>query len=192
MLLRDLNQTDSTLIGDIISHSFADDPVNEWIFKSRQAMNGYYTRSADALYLKKGFGHVSHNHQGGSLWLPPGQSKSLAWHHSASIGLSMLRRCGFQGLVRGILLDEGLLKHKPTEPHFYLFAIGTRPNSQRQGIGGQLMRAGLEKVDAANMPAYLESSKEINVPFYQRFGFEITKKLSPTKNSPPLWLMWRE
>ena len=53
------------------------------------------------------------------------------------------------------------------------------------------MAAGLKRVDAAGMPAYLESSKKANVPFYQRFGFEVIEKIVPAKGCPPLWLMWR-
>ena len=82
-------------------------------------------------------------------------------------------------------------KH-PTESHYYLYAIGARQGFQGRGIGSQLMQAGLGKVDADRMPAYLESSKESNVPFYQRFGFELVEECSPGKGCPPMWRMWRE
>jgi hypothetical protein len=54
------------------------------------------------------------------------------------------------------------------------------------------MEQGLESVDLAGMPTYLESSKEQNVPFYRRYGFEVIDRFVPTKGCPPLWLMWRE
>jgi hypothetical protein len=42
------------------------------------------------------------------------------------------------------------------------------------------------------MPAYLESSKARNVPFYARFGFEVVEELPSRRGSPPMWRMWRE
>ena len=41
-------------------------------------------------------------------------------------------------------------------------------------------------------PADPKSSKQVNVPFYRRFGFEVIEKTQPPKGCPPLWAMWRE
>jgi hypothetical protein len=41
------------------------------------------------------------------------------------------------------------------------------------------------------MPCYLETQRESNIPYYRRFGFELTDEIS-LHDSPPLWLMWRE
>ena len=49
----------------------------------------------------------------------------------------------------------------------------------------------LERCDEEGLPAYLESSKESNIPYYQRFGWRVTREL-PLKNGPSLWAMWRD
>ncbi len=54
-----------------------------------------------------------------------------------------------------------------------------------------VIRRGLAKADAAGMPAYLESSKETNIPIYQSFGFEVTGEIA-LPNGPTLWPMWRK
>jgi GNAT superfamily N-acetyltransferase len=184
-------RSEQALIGDIIGHSFADDPVNQWIFGGRECMTQYYTQIAKKLYLAKGFGHVTENQTGGSLWLRPGDTKHVPFIKSLDIGFSMLKHNGFKSVLRGMGADNGLAQKKPSEPHYYLFAIGSRPEHQGKGVGSSIMQAGLDIVDQAAMPAYLESSKQSNVPFYQRFGFEVTEKVVPAKGCPPLWLMWR-
>jgi ribosomal protein S18 acetylase RimI-like enzyme len=154
-------------------------------------MKHFYSLSAKKLYLPRGFGHVMQDGSGGSLWLPPNVKKHIPLQNSMDIAYGMIRHSGLGSIFRGMAFDDALGKKHPAEPHFYLYAIGARQGMQGKGIGGQLMEAGLEQADAQNMPAYLECSKEQNVSFYQRYGFEVVEKCTPTKTSPPMWLMWR-
>ncbi|MGI9328797.1 MAG: GNAT family N-acetyltransferase [Pseudomonadales bacterium] len=186
-----LSATEHRLAGNIIAESFADDPVNLWVFGNQAGMTGYYRRAAKQLYLRKGYGH-RFSGDGCTLWLPPGVSKTIPPWQSLGIAASMLRHSGIGAIARGSALDAGLASRHPDEPHHYLFAIGTRPAMQGRGIGKQLMNAGLAHADADRLPAYLESSKQDNVPFYQHFGFEVMQRFVPTEGAPPLWLMWRE
>jgi predicted N-acetyltransferase YhbS len=59
-------------------------------------------------------------------------------------------------------------------------------------VGSALLDAMLTQIDDAGEPAYLESSKERNVPFYARFGFEVIHQIPSASGSPPIWRMWRE
>ena len=43
-----------------------------------------------------------------------------------------------------------------------------------------------------SIPAYLESSKEKNVPLYERNGFKVTEVYTVPNGGPPIWLMWRD
>ena len=69
--IRSLATGEHTLIGDIIGDSFADDPVNNFVFTRTPGLSAYYTLIARKLYLRQGYGHVAGN-DGGALWLPPG------------------------------------------------------------------------------------------------------------------------
>ncbi|WP_143860746.1 GNAT family N-acetyltransferase, partial [Nocardia cerradoensis] len=66
----------------------------------------------------------------------------------------------------------------PREPHWYLAVLGTLPGVRGQGYGQALMRSRLDRCDAEGIPAYLESSKPQNVPYYERFGFDVTGTLA--------------
>ncbi len=83
-------------------------------------------------------------------------------------------------------------KKHPHEPHYYLLALGVEPALQGRSLGTQLMAPVLERCDRERVPAYLESSKEKNVPLYERNGFKVTEELVVPNGGPKLWLMWRE
>ena len=84
-----------------------------------------------------------------------------------------------------------MMRLHPERPHWYLSGIGTDPPAQGSGVGSALMRAQMARCDAAGEAAYLESSKERNVPFYERHGFRVTGELTVPGGGPTLWLMWR-
>jgi predicted GNAT family N-acyltransferase len=88
------------------------------------------------------------------------------------------------------VLDLMDRKH-PREPHWYLFLVGSDPARRGQGHGRAVIAPVLEQCDRDDMPAYLESSNPENVPYYARYGFEVTGELRRA-GSPPLIPMWRE
>jgi ribosomal protein S18 acetylase RimI-like enzyme len=91
-------------------------------------------------------------------------------------------------LLSGMKTD----RYHPKTPHYYLFAIGVRPDCKGQGIGTQLISHLLRQCDAQGMPAYLENSKEENLAFYEGHGFKVQQQIRFAKSAPPVWLMWRE
>ncbi len=102
-----------------------------------------------------------------------------------------LRVFGFRTAKARAALDVMMRVH-PEEPHWYLAAIGSDPTVRGQGFGQVLMRSRLDRCDAEHCPAYLESTKPENVPYYQRFGFRVTREIALPDAGPPLWAMWRE
>ncbi len=93
-------------------------------------------------------------------------------------------------LASGVLTE--MAEVHPAEAHWYLEVLGTHPDWQRRGIASAVLAPVLGHCDADGLPAYLETQRESNVPFYRRHGFEVigTKQLS--NGGPNMWLMWRE
>ena len=98
---------------------------------------------------------------------------------------------GPRRLFRAMPAEDEIASHKPKEPHYYLYAIGTTVAGRFKGMVSKLFEAGLEKADQDGMPAYVESSKEENVSSYQRYVFEVVGLCTPVEGCPPEWLMWR-
>ena len=88
-------------------------------------------------------------------------------------------------------IQEAMEKNHPKEPHFYLAFIAVCPEFHGAGLGSHILKATLEKIDAAGMSAYVENSRERNTLFYQRAGFVAQSNISP-EGAPPLLAMWRE
>lgn len=72
---------------------------------------------------------------------------------------------------------------RPETPHWYLQAVGTRPELQGQGWGTRVLAPLLDRCDRLGVPAYLESTNPQNRSFYHRLGFvdigEITAPGAP-------------
>jgi GNAT superfamily N-acetyltransferase len=127
---------------------------------------------------------------GGAVWRAPGRWK-VPTRQLLPDTPALVRALGRRLLV-GMATLQALERHHPTEPHWYLEILGTEPAEQGKGIGSALMAPVLERCDTEGMPAYLESSKERNVPYYERHGFRVTEELRLPKDGPPLWAMWRD
>ncbi|MCB1038392.1 MAG: GNAT family N-acetyltransferase, partial [Acidimicrobiales bacterium] len=81
--------------------------------------------------------------------------------------------------------------HPKEPPHWYLALIGTDPAHQGEGVGGALIGAITQRCDAEGLGAYLESSKEQNVPYYARHGFDVVAEIR-MEDGPTMWRMWRD
>ena len=185
--------TDLPTIGRSLAAAFADDPVWAWLLPNGR--NG----GPGAAYL---FEWIAASHLGhDSVWTLPNASATAVWappgHHRTPTTQvlrafpRLLGALGLAGMGRLTRLGgmEGL---HPPEPHWYLAILGTHPDHQGRGLGTAVVTPGLAAADAAGVGCYLESSKEANVPYYRRLGFEVTDTYEIGGGGPRLWLMWRD
>jgi len=124
-----------------------------------------------------------------ALWDPPNQ-----WHDTLRGQLAMtptlVRVLGLRAM-QGHAVQELMKRAHPEEPHWYLAVIGSDPSVRGQGFGQVLMRSRLQRCDAEYCPAYLESTNRENVPYYERFGFTVTREITLPDGGPTMWAMWR-
>ena len=192
-VVRKASQTDVPGIAQALARAFLDDPVMVWLFPKESSRAGKLERMFAAqmtrIILPKDSLYTTDEHQGGALWEPPGTSKLGLWQL-----FRLLPAFGsiFGSRVPAVvkLLTTIDAKH-PVEPSWYLFTLGTDPAFQGQGVGRALMEPVLTHCDTEGLPAYLESSKEANIAYYERSGFKVTGEIT-VKNGPTVWPMWRE
>ncbi len=113
--------------------------------------------------------------EGVALWLPP----NAKWTRENIEASGMHQMPAFIGndayqRYREVVGREWQARERDmTGSCWYLFLLGVEPSSQRRGLGGALMRPGLERADAEQVACYLETENERNVAFYLKQGFEM-------------------
>eukprot|EP01048_Picozoa_sp_COSAG05_P025208 COSAG05_NODE_6304_length_984_cov_1.048588_1_plen_267_part_00 len=103
--------------------------------------------------------------------------------------------CRTAQVVRFFFALEGK-RHALAPAAHHLQILGTTPAAQGQGVGSELIKAGLDRADDLGVACYLESSNPRNVPFYLRHGFIVVEEYyhfeTAEEKGPVLTLMLRE
>lgn len=183
-------------MSQVLARAFYDDPVMTWMLPDDsdrlRALTRVYSAMIRHHFLARQAVEISGEADSigaAALWDPPGQ-----WRHTPSEELRMMPSFLWamrKNVSRGRAIAELMTEHHPEEPHWYLAVIRSDPEVRGRGYGQALMRSRLDRCDVEAAPAYLESSKESNVPYYKRFGFEVTETITLPDGGPTLWCMWR-
>ena len=194
--VRSARREDVAALSHTLGRAFFDDSVMEWmvpdaVARRRRlhrlfaALTKYHHLARGGVEVAIGAGGIG----GAALWDPPGQWRQTRGEQVRAMP-SLLRAFGLS-LMRGMAVEDRMAAVHPEEPHWYLAIIGSDPTMRGKGFGNALMRSRLDRCDAEHAPAYLESSNPDNVPYYQRFGFEVTGEIVIPGGGPSLIPMWR-
>jgi GNAT superfamily N-acetyltransferase len=192
--VRKASSVDTEGLSAALARAFFDDPVMSWLLprdaRRARGLPVVFEMELTNVHLPHGEVYTTAQLSGGALWAPPGK-----WRTPPA---SLLRALPRLALALGSRIPVALRtimameRVHPKEPHWYLAVLGTEPASQGKGVGSALMAPVLQRCDREGVAAYLESSKQSNIPFYARHGFEVTGTVSLPGGGPPVWPMWRE
>ncbi len=198
MIVRRATAGDVDAMAAQLAKTFYDDPVTSHIFTNERrrdaALRAYFGTQMRADYLPYGGCYLAESPDGtclgSAIWAPAG--KPLMTGLRGLLTMVPVMPYVYTNMIttlRLLTLIEGMHPH---EPHWYLASLGTAADVQGKGVGSALMDVVTQHCDREGLPAYLESSKERNVPFYRRHGFEVVKEVVLPSRGPSLWTMWRE
>ena len=190
--VRHAGRGDLRAVSLVLARAFRDDPVHRWMlpgeFDWALASDAFF-----AMVMRDMLRHESvfttEGCFGASFWIPPYPQPALLRERLAMAA----RWYGVLGR-RSREVGEQLARIErahPPDPHWYLAVLGTDPRHQGRGVGSALLTPILARCDADRVPAYLESSKRSNVPFYERHGFRVQGELA-IRGGPVIWRMQRE
>lgn len=171
---------------------FFDNEIWVWMlprdWQRRRILPRHYRAMIRTVYMPRSAAWTTPDTAGTALWFPPGTLRLRGRERFAEIA-SLLPE-GIDCFGRATRWEELISEYHPREPHWYLQTLSVRPEAQRAGVGTALIRPGLDRADAEDVSVYLETQRFSNVPYYERFGFELTGEIS-LPDSPPVWLMSR-
>jgi ribosomal protein S18 acetylase RimI-like enzyme len=192
ILVRTASRDDIDDLSAMLARAFDDDPVMCFLLPSRRR-HDLHARRFFAWQLRRLISqeqvHVAADGLGAAIWALPG-----TWRESPreALGLAIRTLPAVMLHLPRVAASIAMIEARhPRKPHMYLSVLGTEPRAQGQGVGSAAIVPGLALADAEGLPAYLESSKERNLDFYARFGFEVMDELRLPGSGPPLWPMWR-
>ncbi len=176
-----------------LARAFEDDPVMAILFPdpgSRlRRIERFFRAGIRHQHLPHGTSYTTEDRSGAALWDPPGHWK-MTWGQILRGSPDLVGAFGAR-VPTALRVLSAMERVHPTEPHYYLAVLGTDPARQGQGIGGALLQPVLDRCDEDGTGAYLESSKERNIPYYRRFGFELSGEIALPRGGM-VWPMWRE
>lgn len=167
---------------------FASDPFVRWLCPHAQS----YLQFADAFNAFGGrafeneSAFIADKNLGAALWLPP-----LIESDSENFLSEIEKHVAAERQEILFQILEKFEDYHPTEACWYLPLIAVDPAHQGKGIGSELMKAAMFKVDENNMPSYLESSNPRNVSLYERYGFEVMGQIQ-IGDAPIIQPMYRQ
>ena len=193
MSVRVVTRADVDRIAESLALAFEDDPVMGFLFPNPASrvrrLNRFFRTGLLVQHLSYGACFTDAESSGAALWDPPGRWRITlgqllrgAPHMLAALGARV---------PAGLRALSAVERAHPATPHYYLAVLGTRPDRQGKGVASSVLRPILERCDADGLGAYLESSKESNIAFYRRHGFETTGEIR-LPGGPVVWPMWRE
>lgn len=171
--------------------AFAGDPIIRFQFQNDET----YPARAAAFFghyfdVRLEGGEIFVTNGGAALWSPPGGNRlgndfvETDWRQNVETAIDHDERARYESFKK--VLDA----MTPTEPHWYLGLLGTRPDKQRTGVARGLLEPMLQRADRESLPVFLETGAKGNVDFYARFGFEVVAE-EAVPNGPVVWGMLR-
>ena len=170
--MRPASESDRSLLIDILSASFADNPST--LFVVRRGANRHRRIRRLISYsvrvgLRAGGCYLSDDGSGAAILLR-GREKPTTFADQLGlvVGVTGLRR------IAPVLRKESYVEARhPTTPFLELWFLGVLPAAQRRGVGSKLLNEIIEIAQQQRLPIYLETSKDQTVAFYLRHGFEV-------------------
>ncbi|MGO4105796.1 GNAT family N-acetyltransferase [Leifsonia sp. YAF41] len=166
---RDLEALVST-----VSTAFLADPLWAPMFPDearRETQMRQFWRYLAGSALRYPWTLVTDQVESAAVWLPPG-STELTDEESAGFEEFLNHLVGEPAAAGIERLVEQFEDVRPDDSHYYLSLLATHSAHRGQGLGMNLLRENLARIDVLGASAYLESSNPANDARYASVGFE--------------------
>jgi GNAT superfamily N-acetyltransferase len=185
--------SDLEVVTDTIALAFAQDPVWAVAF-ARSDRRVDHQRALFRLWIEGALRYpwvwMTAGGEAVTIWIPPGGTDMSVEQEEAFDALAA-ENLGERAELLADLLRRFASAHPKAAPHYYLSLLGTHPAHRGQGIGMAPLADNLARIDAEGMPAYLESTNQLNDHRYERLGFGRLGEFESPFDKHVITTMWR-
>ena len=195
LLTRPAIGADVEAMTETLCRAFAEDPVwGGWAFPDRlrapelrRAFFDFWVRAV----LRYGGVRVTPKCEAVAAWYPPGTSQNSEEDERRLAAMARELLGEHAGVfLKGCEIIE--TTHPHARPHWYLSFLATHPDHRGQGLGVALLEECLARIDAEELPGYLESTYPANNRLYERLGFARVGEFILPSGGPTVGRYWRE
>ncbi len=184
--------SDLSQLVEVMIEAFWDDPEMNFLCRGDRKKREAFFLSFRNIFLKSMFHSqvfTTEDKKAVACWVPPLQKQKSTWRSQTHLR-DMLKSVEKTTIQKNILRLKYLLRRNIPSDRYYLSTLAVSPSSQGKGMGSKILEPMLNFCDQENIPAYLNTSKEINLKFYKKHSFEVVKEYRVNKDLN-IWFMER-
>jgi ribosomal protein S18 acetylase RimI-like enzyme len=175
-------------LADLLGRAFVVEPMMRWPLGVHGDVEERFVRCFE--YFLEGVipaGTVWEAGQalGATAWIAPGEME--VWRDAQLTETRMHDLTDDAG--RYDAFWEWVDSRVPDEPLWFLDSVGVAPHARGRGIGGALIRSGLERAQEDDVDAFLETGNAGNVALYEHLGFRVVEAADGPDGGPRVWFM---
>lgn len=180
--MKKATKEDRELIIKILTNSFDENQSVNYIVKSdnkrAQRITALMSYSLDMCTL---FGEVYLNDDKTACALTIYPHKKKTNFKAIWLDLVLVfKAIGIGRVGKAMSRETQIKKRYPKEPFCYLWFIGVEKSYQHQGEGSMLLSEIIKDANTQGLPILLETSTLQNIPWYEKYKFEIYDKIEFT------------
>ncbi len=179
---------------NVLTNAFSKESMWKEVFTDEEK-NRILTEVMVRFCLKYGNVLSTSDNLEGVMAIAPHDKAMTTWRiiRSGAFFLSMKMRNEAKKMTVLSNAIEEAKKSLNLDPYIHLLIMGVSQEFQGKGFGGKLLRALVEKAETEKKSIYLETQKQENIDFYEKYGFSVKKKIMlPEPLNLPMWLMLRD
>ncbi|MEU7352364.1 GNAT family N-acetyltransferase [Streptomyces albidoflavus] len=190
-VVRPLTDADIPASVDALARAFADYPFTRHVIAAEGHVERV-RRSQEICLTRIGmvYGRVWVADEGRAVavWATPDEDPSPAFAEVGPVLGELIgdRQAAYESA------EQAVAPYRPQEPAWFLNTVAVAPEAQGKGLGGAVLVPGIEEAERAGYPAFLETSSERNVRFYERLGFRVTAAVTLPDGGPRTWCMRKD
>ncbi|ESQ06944.1 GNAT family N-acetyltransferase [Streptomyces sp. ZG43] len=190
-VVRPLTDADIPASVDALARAFADYPFTRHVIAAEghaERVRRFQEICLTRIGMVYGRVWVADEGRAVAVWATPDEDPSPAFAEVGPVLGELIgdRQAAYESA------EQAVAPYRPQEPAWFLNTVAVAPEAQGKGLGGAVLVPGIEEAERAGYPAFLETSSERNVRFYERLGFRVTAAVTLPDGGPRTWCMRKD